>query len=35
MPFDEVKKRARLLVMDDESFIYLEIFRQHGYSIEQ
>lgn len=35
MPFDEVKKRARLLVVDDESFIYLDLFRKHGYSIEQ
>lgn len=34
-PFDEIKKRARLLVIDDESFIYLDLFKKHGYSIDQ
>lgn len=35
MPFEEIKKRARLLVIDDDPFAYLEIFQKNGYAIEQ
>ena len=35
LPFDEVKKRARLLVIDDSSFIYLDLFKADGYAIDQ
>jgi DNA-binding response OmpR family regulator len=34
MPFDEVKKRARLLVIDDDVFAYLELFKADGYAID-
>jgi len=35
MPLDEIRKRARLLVIDDEDFIYKELFTRDGYIIEK
>src|SRR5271154_4025408 len=35
MPFEEIKKRARLLVIDDSDFPYAELFKRDGYAIEQ
>jgi DNA-binding response OmpR family regulator len=35
MPFEEVKKRARILVIDDNPFAYLELFKLDGYAIDQ
>jgi len=34
-PFEEIKKRARLLVIDDDIFPYGELFKRDGYAIEQ
>lgn len=33
--FEEIKKRARLLVIDDDSFVYLDLFKKNGYAIDQ
>lgn len=33
--FEEIKKRARLLVIDDDTFAYLDLFQRDGYAIEQ
>jgi hypothetical protein len=35
VPFSEIKKRARLLVIDDEEFIYGELFKNDGYAIDK
>jgi CheY-like chemotaxis protein len=35
MPFDEIKKRARLLVIDDEDFVYKDLFTRDGYVIDK
>jgi hypothetical protein len=34
-PFEEIKKRARLLVIDDDVFAYCELFKRDGYAIDQ
>ncbi len=33
--WEEIKKRGRLLVIDDAEFAYIELFRRDGYTIEQ
>ena len=35
LPFDEIKKRARLLVIDDSDFAYNELFKRDGYTIDK
>lgn len=35
LPLDEIRKRARLLVIDDQDFYYLPLFQKDGYSIEK
>lgn len=35
LPIDEIRKRARLLIVDDEKFFYLDLFRKDGYNIEK
>ena len=35
MTLDEIRKRARLLIIDDEDFIYKELFTRDGYIIEK
>lgn len=32
---DEIRRRARVLVIDDRPFEYLELFRRDGYTVEQ
>ena len=32
---DEIRKRSRILVIDDEDFLYIDLFKSHGYNIEQ
>src|SRR5712692_9190275 len=34
-PFEEIRRRARLLVIDDQEFPYMELFRRDGYTIEK
>lgn len=33
--FDDIKKRSRLLVIDDGPFLYADLFRNDGYTIEK
>lgn len=35
LPVSEIRKRARLLIIDDEEFFYLDLFRKDGYNIEK
>jgi DNA-binding response OmpR family regulator len=35
IPFEEIRKRSRLLVIDDQEFPYLPLFRRDGYNIEK
>ncbi|WP_156905961.1 hypothetical protein [Agrococcus lahaulensis] len=35
IPLEEVQKRARLLVVDDNDFVYMDLFRRDGYHIER
>ena len=35
LSWEEIKKRGRLLVIDDAEFAYIELFRRDGYTIEQ
>jgi len=35
IPFDEIKKRARLLVIDDDEFPYQILFERDGYTLEK
>lgn len=35
LPIDEIRKRSRLLVIDDQEFFYLTLFQKDGYSIEK
>lgn len=35
LPFDEIKKRARLLVIDDQEFAYLKLFKVDGYTFDK
>ena len=35
LTFDEIKKRARILVIDDNDFPYQELFEREGYSIDK
>jgi CheY-like chemotaxis protein len=35
IPFEDIKKRARLLVIDDLEFPYEELFKRDGYTIEK
>jgi CheY-like chemotaxis protein len=35
LPLDEIRKRARLLVIDDEEFIYKNLFENDGYVIDK
>jgi CheY-like chemotaxis protein len=35
LPLDEIKKRARLLVIDDEEFVYKGLFEKDGYIIDK
>lgn len=35
VPFDEIRKRARLLVIDDQEFAYKTLFERDGYTIEK
>jgi len=35
IPFDEIKKRSKVLVIDDNEFKYLELFKNDGYTIEK
>src|SRR4051812_21666912 len=32
---EDIKKRARLLVVDDAEFAYLELFKRDGYTVEK
>jgi len=34
-PLEEIRKRARLLVIDDENFIYKDLFTRDGYVIDK
>jgi response regulator RpfG family c-di-GMP phosphodiesterase len=34
-PLSELRKRAKLLVIDDQSFSYVELFNRDGYAIEK
>lgn len=34
-PFDVIIQRARILVVDDQEFPYLKLFRRDGYSVEK
>lgn len=34
IPFEEIKKRSKILVVDDSDFAYLSLFKKDGYSIE-
>lgn len=34
-PFDEIKKRAKILVIDDNEFAYAPLFSRDGYTIEK
>lgn len=34
IPFEEIKKRSKILVVDDSDFAYLTLFKKDGYSIE-
>lgn len=35
LPLDEIKKRARLLVIDDEDFVYKGLFENDGYVMDK
>ncbi len=35
LPIEELRKRSRLLVIDDQSFSYVELFQRDGYTIEK
>jgi DNA-binding response OmpR family regulator len=35
LPVEEIRKRARLLVIDDQEFPYLPLFNRDGYNIEK
>ncbi len=35
IPFDEIKKRSRLLVIDDDDFPYQTLFERDGYTLEK
>lgn len=35
IPFEDIKKRARIVVIDDSEFIYLPLFKKDGYNIEK
>jgi hypothetical protein len=35
LPLDEIRKRARILVIDDTEFYYLQLFKSNGYVIEK
>lgn len=35
IPFDEIRRRTRILVIDDQEFPYEELFRRDGYTIEK
>lgn len=35
VPFDEIRKRARLLVIDDQEFPYKILFERDGYTLEK
>jgi CheY-like chemotaxis protein len=34
-PFEEIKKRAKILVIDDHDFVYAPLFTRDGYTIEK
>jgi len=34
-PLDEIRKRARILVIDDSEFFYLGLFQRDGYTVEK
>jgi CheY-like chemotaxis protein len=35
VPYDEIKKRTKILVIDDNDFVYMSLFKKDGYSIEK
>lgn len=35
LPIEEIRKRARLLVIDDQEFYYMPLFQSDGYNIEK
>lgn len=35
MPFEEIKKRSKILVIDDSDFAYLPLFEKDGYTVEK
>jgi hypothetical protein len=35
IPFSEIKKRARMLVIDDSDFPYQTLFERDGYTLEK
>src|SRR5258706_2594560 len=35
LSIDESRKRARILVIDDQKFAYLELFKRDGYNIDK
>ena len=35
LPWDEIKKRSKILVIDDNEFYYKQLFTKDGYTIEQ
>ena len=35
IPFDDMKKRTRILVIDDKEFVYLKLFESDGYSMDK
>ena len=32
---DEIRKRSRILVIDDEDFLYFDLFERNGYNIRK
>ena len=35
LAIEEIRKRARILVIDDSDFFYLQLFKNDGYTIEK
>lgn len=35
LPLEEIRKRARILVIDDSDFFYLELFQKDGYTVQK
>jgi len=35
VPIDEIRKRARIVVIDDTDFLYLQLFKRDGYTVDK